>query len=189
MEVEAAWLHHRFSQIHPFADGNGRVARVIASLLFIKAGWFPLIVRRDEKARYIESLELADAGDLRPLVALVGESQRTSLLLADEALDRPVASTSEAIAAVRERLLRRGRSAVDQWNLSKQTAGKLQDFAKRRFDQVAEELERKLPASGPGTWHLRRVTAQRVSIASFSPRPCRAPGIPRISILTMRLFI
>ena len=26
-EVEAAWLHHRFTQIHPFQDGNGRIAR------------------------------------------------------------------------------------------------------------------------------------------------------------------
>ena len=26
-EVEAAWLHHRFAQIHPFQDGNGRIAR------------------------------------------------------------------------------------------------------------------------------------------------------------------
>lgn len=29
-EVEAAWLHHRFVQIHPFQDGNGRVARALA---------------------------------------------------------------------------------------------------------------------------------------------------------------
>ena len=42
-EVEAAWLHHRFTQIHPFQDGNGRVARSLATLLFIKAGWFPLL--------------------------------------------------------------------------------------------------------------------------------------------------
>ena len=28
-EIEAAWLHHRFAQIHPFQDGNGRVARCI----------------------------------------------------------------------------------------------------------------------------------------------------------------
>jgi Fic/DOC family protein len=26
VEVEAAWLHHRFTQIHPYQDGNGRVA-------------------------------------------------------------------------------------------------------------------------------------------------------------------
>src|SRR5262245_38287478 len=33
-EVESAWLHHRFTQIHPFQDGNGRVARALASLVF-----------------------------------------------------------------------------------------------------------------------------------------------------------
>jgi Fic family protein len=48
-EVEAAWLHHRFTLIHPFEDGNGRVARAIASLVFIKAGWFPLIIRNTEE--------------------------------------------------------------------------------------------------------------------------------------------
>jgi Fic family protein len=49
--VQAAWLHHRFTQIHPFADGNGQVARAIASLVFIEAGWFPLILKRDELDR------------------------------------------------------------------------------------------------------------------------------------------
>lgn len=49
-EVEAAWLHHRFTQIHPFQDGNGRIARLLASLVFIKAGWFPLVVTRDDRA-------------------------------------------------------------------------------------------------------------------------------------------
>ena len=32
----AAWLHHRFTQIHPFQDGNGRVARSVANLAFGK---------------------------------------------------------------------------------------------------------------------------------------------------------
>ena len=31
-QVAAAWLHHAFTQIHPFQDGNGRVARAIAEL-------------------------------------------------------------------------------------------------------------------------------------------------------------
>ena len=35
-EVEAAWLHHRFTQIHPFQDGNGRIARALATLIFVK---------------------------------------------------------------------------------------------------------------------------------------------------------
>jgi Fic family protein len=95
-EVEAAWLHHRFTQVHPFADGNGRVARALASLVFIKRGWFPLIIRRDDpQRRYIEALEKADAGDLRPLVAIFVESQRTPLIDASEvAYDvSPITST------------------------------------------------------------------------------------------------
>ena len=37
-EVEAAWFHHRFTQIHPFQDGNGRVARALATLVFLREG-------------------------------------------------------------------------------------------------------------------------------------------------------
>jgi len=59
-EIEAAWLRHRFSQIHPFQDGNGRVARALASLVFIKAGSFPLTVTGDDRNRYIGCLQIAD---------------------------------------------------------------------------------------------------------------------------------
>ncbi|MXY97824.1 MAG: Fic family protein [Gemmatimonadetes bacterium] len=62
-EVQAAWLHHRFTQIHPFQDGNGRVVRAIASLVLVKDGLFPLVVRRDDRSRYLETLEAADRGN------------------------------------------------------------------------------------------------------------------------------
>ena len=71
-EVEAAWLHHRFAQIHPFQDGNGRVTRWLASFVFVKAGWLPLIVRNEERTRYIDALEDADRGNLKPLVDFFG---------------------------------------------------------------------------------------------------------------------
>lgn len=74
-EVEAAWLHHRFSSIHPFQDGNGRVARAIASLVFIQQDWFPLVVRNKDRTRYIKALENADSGQLKPLVVFFSELQ------------------------------------------------------------------------------------------------------------------
>ncbi len=40
-EVQAARLHHRFTQIHPFQDGNGRPARAITSSILIKHDLFP----------------------------------------------------------------------------------------------------------------------------------------------------
>ncbi len=61
-EVKSAWLHHRFTQIHPFQDGNGRVARALASLVFLREGLFPLVVRESDRKEYIGALEEADAG-------------------------------------------------------------------------------------------------------------------------------
>ena len=63
--VKAAWLHHRFVQIHPFQDGNGRVARLLASMVLVKDGYFPLHIRRDDREVYLDALERADSGQLR----------------------------------------------------------------------------------------------------------------------------
>jgi Fic family protein len=83
-EIQAAWLHHRFTQIHPFQDGNGRVARALASLVLIKDGLFPLVVTRDKKPQYIDSLEAADKGDLQPLIDIISQSQITQFRKATE---------------------------------------------------------------------------------------------------------
>lgn len=76
-EVQAAWLHHRFTQIHPFQDGNGRVARAVASLVLVKDGLFPLVVTRDDRLKYLNALEAADNGNLKPLIDLIAKLQIT----------------------------------------------------------------------------------------------------------------
>ena len=45
----AAWLHHRFTQIHPFQDGNGRVAPALLTWHLVKAGYLPVVVKRDDR--------------------------------------------------------------------------------------------------------------------------------------------
>jgi len=87
-EVEAAWLHHRFAQIHPFQDGNGRIARVLATLVFVRAGWFPLVVPDRDRAKYIGALEDADCGDLRPLVNYFADLQRGRFIRALHILNK-----------------------------------------------------------------------------------------------------
>jgi prophage maintenance system killer protein len=77
---EAAWLHHRFTQVHPFQDGNGRVARALASLVAIRAGGLPIAVKREQKADYLRALEAADQHDLKPLTAMFVRQQREALL-------------------------------------------------------------------------------------------------------------
>ncbi|HEX4420151.1 MAG TPA: Fic family protein [Kofleriaceae bacterium] len=68
-EVRSAWMHHAFTSIHPFEDGNGRVARTLASIDFIRAGMFPLLIdRADKHSENLPALERADAGELGKLI-------------------------------------------------------------------------------------------------------------------------
>ena len=72
----AVRVHHRLVQIHPFPNGNGRHARLLADLLVMHLGGarFTWGSARLEDAgevrrRYIEALRAADQHDLAPLVA------------------------------------------------------------------------------------------------------------------------
>jgi len=62
-----AAVHAEFERIHPFLDVNGRVGRLVTNLLLIRLGYPPAIIRKGERARYLEYLRRADAGDPRPL--------------------------------------------------------------------------------------------------------------------------
>ena len=50
------YLHVSFVRIHPFWDGNGRMARLIANIPVIRAGYPPVIIPREHRQEYIESL-------------------------------------------------------------------------------------------------------------------------------------
>lgn len=76
---KAAWLHHRFVQIHPFADGNGRVARALTLLVMQRHHYAPLVVDRNHRAEYLKSLNCANDGDLNPLVTLFVNLESSAL--------------------------------------------------------------------------------------------------------------
>jgi Fic family protein len=48
--------HVGFTSIHPFFDGNGRVARLLANISMLKNGYLPLIISTDNRDKYIELL-------------------------------------------------------------------------------------------------------------------------------------
>ena len=151
-ELEAGWLHHVFTQIHPFEDGNGRVARAVATLLFLKAKMFPLVVRRDDRATYIEALELADQGDLKPLVSLFTQIERRALLGAIELTSetRPSKTVDDAITAARVLLIAKGQIPPKEWNQAKSTAGRLFNFAIQKFNSVTQKLQSEIASVRPG---------------------------------------
>lgn len=72
----AVRLHHRLTQIHPFPNGNGRHARMMADLLIMQLdgqrfSWGRANLRDASKvrARYIAALHAADEHDIGPLLA------------------------------------------------------------------------------------------------------------------------
>lgn len=69
--LQAAYAHHALAQIHPFADGNGRVARIVASVFLFRAESIPLIVFASQREPYLDALRRADAGDRSAFVAFL----------------------------------------------------------------------------------------------------------------------
>ncbi len=61
-------FHHQFERIHPFADGNGRVGRMLLNYILIKKGYYPLIIRKTHRNKYIKALQAADNGQYVPLM-------------------------------------------------------------------------------------------------------------------------
>lgn len=143
-EVEAAWLHHRFTQIHPFQDGNGRVSRALATLIFIKSGWFPLVVRNRERDKYIDALEEADRGDLASLIRYFTDLQKDEFVKALSIAQEVLKSTraEEAIEAVRRKLQRRKDSLMQEWEAARDTADLLCEKARERLQEVSDTLNR-----------------------------------------------
>ena len=69
--LQAAYAHYAFVVIHPFADGNGRVARAIASTFLIKSCGVPLVMWSDQDDEYIDALGAADRGSYQAFVDFI----------------------------------------------------------------------------------------------------------------------
>jgi Fic family protein len=92
-------LHIGFVRIHPFFDGNGRLARLVANLPVLMAGLPPIIIPREERKAYIDTIsayhyavgQIQAGGDLlphpdklQPFLLFCQKAWQASIILVEE---------------------------------------------------------------------------------------------------------
>lgn len=132
--LRAAVLHAWFTHIHPFSDGNGRLARILVNILMARAR-VPIVILRHkaDRARYLDALAHSDeAGDILPFAGTFIETQRRLI----KEMEKPYFITR----VFNDELENRGSGMYDMWL--------------RFFNDFVEKLVLDL--------NLRRLRVQRV---------------------------
>ena len=102
----SSYIHWAIAHIHPFADGNGRTARVLASIPLLVGTGDPYILFADRKETYYQDLDRADGGDPQAFIEhtrrrVAAAGQLSGVLLAGVVGDTNalVEKTAELIAS------------------------------------------------------------------------------------------
>jgi len=108
--LKAATAHAWLTHIHPFEDGNGRVARLLANLILTHRGLPPAIVKnRTQRSPYLNALRHSDqGGDILPLAGLFKDTTKRYI--------REYAKPAFLDRVFRNEIMRRGSSLFDWWS-------------------------------------------------------------------------
>jgi Fic family protein len=144
--IVASWLHHRFTQIHPYQDGNGRVARAITTMILLRARLLPLVIDRDLRAEYIKALETADKGDLSLLASIFARLERAAIMQAlsvdvDAEISHQKTLTSAVIESLAQKFGRRREAKHAELRTVNNLALALRVRARRQLEEAFGELE------------------------------------------------
>jgi Fic family protein len=126
--LRAAAVHAWLTHIHPFEDGNGRIARLLANFALGQAGLPPAVVKHaSQRGQYLDALRHSDqGGDILPLANL--------FYLTVRRYSREVKKPKYVRQIFFEELRRRGNSFFDWWS--------------NEFDTFTAQLNGELALSG-----------------------------------------
>lgn len=69
----AAWVHIRFVTIHPFIDGNGRLARLLMNLVLLQHGYIISIIPPILRFEYIQLVRAGNFGKIEPFYEFIAQ--------------------------------------------------------------------------------------------------------------------
>ncbi len=133
--LQASYAHYAFVVIHPFADGNGRVARALASVFMLRARSIPMLILADQRYEYFGALEAADRGDAQAFVDFTLDRALDAMQLVQESIQaggyRPI---HESLKDLESLYVTRGGYTHDQ----------VDDAGRRLYEAVFSEVETQL---------------------------------------------
>jgi Fic family protein len=97
--LQASYCHYAFVSIHPFADGNGRVARALASTFFYRAQSIPLLIFANQRPAYLDALAAADRKKYEEVISFFLDRGTDTMQLVTESLMTAAAPKPEDLAS------------------------------------------------------------------------------------------
>jgi Fic family protein len=132
---QASYAHYAFVCVHPFADGNGRVARALASAFTYRAISMPIVILTEHKTNYLNALEAADAGNFAAFEAFMMARALDTIQLVDESIKAARAPQTADVAADIDKLY---------FTRGGYTLGDVDKFGTNLFDTLVKSLSEAL---------------------------------------------
>ena len=176
---QTAYAHYALTVIHPFADGNGRVARALASVYLYKSLSIPLVVFANQRLSYLQALAAADQRDAGPWLEFAADRGLDTMQLVVEALRSAAApQPTEVAESIQSQYSSRGHSNIELDCLALRILGEAQSRWEVKIGEVRDLLrvavvrpelgDQPAPA---GYRHLIGRHAPLVEVILGSPQP------------------
>jgi Fic family protein len=142
--LNAAIAHAWFVIIHPFIDGNGRVARLLMNLILMRYGYPIAIITKEDRLRYYDALEEAQSSDLTAFIGLLIECVYESLEEYEKAAAERDAQREWAQSLATRLTSKERKKAENEYEIWKSAM----DLLRSHFRQTAEIINEEARKAG-----------------------------------------
>ena len=158
--LAAAAAHTWFVTVHPFIDGNGRVARLLMNLMLMRYGYPIAVIAKEDRLRYYDALEFSQASDLTPFIVLLAECIEESLEEYEAAAEEQ-REQLEWAASIAAKFSKPVRTRVEnEYEVWKNAMELLKSYVQQTVDIFNQEAEYgRVSFSGFGNLAFERYTA------------------------------